>query len=260
MLILNISVVAFSQSVNGDSIGSHTQPSNLKELTHDVFKAEYHQYGAEKFYFEKYNSKAEIEELTISEYSALLNVDVIKYYNLKEYNTELKKQVFKESEEYKILSQLLWQEQNEVKYQNYYFLYNFRNNVENDMYNVTQKAFYLIHSVIDINYTPVQGCINFSGLCLSYPENHTKTTPKDYGNRGYYYHQVIKIPIADAAIALKIEENMNDCALLFIFKMDKAIKRKTGIFTNDFIIGKTQSAYVVNTKTGEIYSQLRLPN
>jgi hypothetical protein len=63
------------------------------------------------------------------------------------------------------------------------------------------------------------------------------------------------IPLKNETMALEIEENLEDCALMMVFNIEKTMKRiYRGNKEEDVIIGKTKYAYIVNKKTGRIYS------
>jgi len=78
-------------------------------------------------------------------------------------------------------------------------------------------------------------------------------------------HDKVTIPVLDENIALEIENNIKDCAVLFIFNIEKIEKNKTyDRFHSDEskgagpynILGKTKSVHIVNTKSGKVYVQV----
>jgi hypothetical protein len=139
-------------------------------------------------------------------------------------------------------------------------------------YDLKTKSFYCYENRIK-PYEP--GYLYFSGLCLSYSSKYTT-----YGSTDYYLYQrefqKFQLPVLDENIALEIENNIKNCAVLFIFNIEttKHITRDgdadrefvsnfTGKasrtdWTNWYILGKTKSVYIVNIENGQVYLQVPL--
>ncbi len=97
------------------------------------------------------------------------------------------------------------------------------------------------------------GCRDFhflllEHLCLTYPRSLVSvTTGKNYFGESLYVQngQTCKVTDEDA---LKVEDHMEDCEMVWVFKFEKAM--------DDKIYGRTTRLYVANKKTGEIYCDL----
>ena len=140
----------------------------------------------------------------------------------------------------------------------YCFLYDINKNRASN-YNTQNKSFSFNVEVSDIYYSDFPNYINFYGLCLSFPSAYllptqTKKSDSDLYSPTYY-KQIFEFPVPDTKTAQKIEKNINDCALLFVFKIDKVEKRKPYNIEN-YIMCNTQEVYIVNKKTQEVYIKL----
>lgn len=185
----------------------------------------------------------------------LLNMDVVRFYKLwNTYDTDLKKKVFVESEEGQKKYAQLKKEYDRVKQNTCSFLYS----IPYSTYDLATKSMKVEYSIWDGNFGNIQNYAEFKLLCLSLPAAIKKEKPKRRfgGGRQYFYNNTLYVPVKSETKALEIENNIKDCALLFIFKLDKAIKRKTNFLTENFVLGNCSNVYIVNTKTGEIYEKL----
>lgn len=89
-------------------------------------------------------------------------------------------------------------------------------------------------------------------LCLSYPSSLISMT-KD----GSYYIQKAQTCKVSEADALKFDNNKEDCALVWTFKVEKIIKMSHDGFPSEPVLyGKTTHLYLANKKTKEIYCDL----
>jgi len=182
----------------------------------------------------------------------MLQKDVIGYHALEQkYNTELKRKVFLESKEAKDLLNEMETIYNEIKTKDFYYLRDF-NSIYHTKYNLSTQSMdteILIsrdQSGIPFNQRSVKTgtpYISFGSLWLSIPNTITI-------KQGVF--QNVTIPLQNQAMALEIEENIEDCALLVVFNLDKVIDERPhrGIV----ISGNTKYAYIVNRRTGKIYS------
>ena len=237
----------FSLALSCLCVGIYAQKTDLSLLLNDCRKVE--QTISNVFYFDVGK-----ETIKLNQMSGLLSKDVFCYYNLTQYDTELKRNVFIKSEKHAQYYAAMLQDFNKVKQDKYYFRFSLRYNHGKE-YNLTQKAFFFQCWLNEVNYASIPGYINLGGLCVSYPQNLITVKTYDHRN-GMQYIQSFKASIKDESIALKIEENMNDCSILFIIKLEKSTKRQTGLFAEDFILAKTDEIYIVNNRTGEIYINL----
>lgn len=89
-------------------------------------------------------------------------------------------------------------------------------------------------------------------LCLSYPRSLISMT-KD----GRYYIQNAQTCKVSETDALKFDNNKNDCALVWTFKVEKIVEMSHDGFSSvPVLYGKTTHLYLANKKTNEIYCDL----
>lgn len=191
----------------------------------------------------------------------ILNKDIIAYNLLNDqYSTELQKKVFLETQEGRLITKKFNELYNFVKTHKFYYLKKLdigkyaSNKCE---YNLKTHCFDICEYVQGKYHNDQisnSGYLNFSHICLNFTPI-LKKLPYEYSAWDTKCtYQNFSIPFRNEKLALEIEENINDCALLLIFKLSHSKKLKTSLFTNSFIFGKTISAYIINTKTGKIYS------
>jgi hypothetical protein len=197
----------------------------------------------------------------IRQFVNLLNKDFWSCYSdLSEtYNTELKKKAFSNTDEYISLNNELTSFSDMAKRNIYYFYYTFYDydSYRIEPYDLATKSFLCKNLYQEAPYI----CDKYySDIRLSYPSEYTIQT-KNYGKK-------VSIPVSDENIALEIENNMKDCAVLFIFNIEKIEKNETyNRFHSDeskgagpyYILGKTKSVHIVNTKSGKVYVQVQVP-
>lgn len=89
-------------------------------------------------------------------------------------------------------------------------------------------------------------------LCLSYPRSLISMT-KD----GRYYIQNAQTCKVSDTDALKFDNNKNDCALVWTFKVEKIVEMSHDGFSSvPVLYGKSTHLYLANKKTKEIYCDL----
>ena len=89
-------------------------------------------------------------------------------------------------------------------------------------------------------------------LCLSYPRSLISMT-KD----GRYYIQNAQTCKVSETDALRFDNNKNDCALVWTFKVEKIVEMSHDGFSSvPVLYGKTTHLYLANKKTNEIYCDL----
>jgi hypothetical protein len=90
-------------------------------------------------------------------------------------------------------------------------------------------------------------------LCLSYPRSLISMT-KD----GDYYIQKAQTCKVSEADALKFDNNKEDCALVWTFKVEKIVEMSLDRFSSVPVLlyGKSTHLYLANKETGEIYCDL----
>lgn len=181
----------------------------------------------------------------------LLSLDLVRFYKLWNiYDTELKKKVFTESDEGKEKYAQMKQEYERIRQCSCSFLYY----ISGSTYDLASKSMKVKYSIYEYDFGNIENYVEFNHLCLSLPAAIKKKKPERYcGGNEYFYRNTLYIPIDSETKALEIENNIGDCALLFIFKLDRAIEKKMLLSNDYFVLGNCANVYIVNTKTGEIY-------
>ena len=186
----------------------------------------------------------------------ILNLDVIGYYKKgKEYDTELKRKIYKQSEEYKKLEVDLKNLRNQFLQSRFYYIRSFYQE-----YNLSKKAFPFENSMYEDVFPNLPGYFVMGSLCIEYA---TKRFPKNkiyyersFGGTNYFIHQTMFLPVKDENKALEIENAKSDKAILCIFKLTKSVWMKTLFSTKDFILTNIESIYLINKKTKEVYCKV----
>ena len=216
-------------------------------------------------HFKFINSQGKSVSCSIDEMYALLRKDVVSYFGLEDtYNSELKIKAYKQTEEYKNNYSLLMADYNKVTQGKAYLMYNLRYNKK---YDVTKHCFLFDIGFDDLYRYSQPGYLCFeNGLALTFPTAYLsrKRQSSNLATNGIYNYNTLKTTTISEAMALKIEDEMDDpycnARLLLIFKLtNTATERKqvsNWIIPQHFVIGKTIAAYIVNEKTGEIYADM----
>ena len=186
----------------------------------------------------------------------IFNLQVVPYFNIKGYDTELKKELFKESKEYKDYEKKLIQIRNEVKNRSFYYISKLRSNE----YNLSKSGFLYEVELYEGNYVAFPGYINHGTLCIEYatsrfPKNKIDVI-KRFGGKDYFYNQRIYLPVKDKKIALKIEEGGDQIRVLFKFKINSVISKRILFSENDYVLTKIEGIYLINQQTGEVYCKV----
>lgn len=207
----------------------------------------------------------------INNLGSIYNLDVVKHYDLKEYDTDLKKEVFKEKPEYKTKLAELKRVKSET-FNNFYCLVLNDGSHDNKRmltmggsggmhpveYDVSKGGFYInLGSYYEA----------FSGLPQVYRKRfELKSIPitkfKAYNEYGQlyddptFYRQMAFFPM-DKSTGLKFEENREDIKVIALFKIDKIDTRKVlrvSYYTNWYIASISKVRIIAyNKKTSEIY-------
>ena len=191
-------------------------------------------------------TRVEMKTFNTKQVINLLTKNIIDYYGLSEkYNTELKKKVFLDSPEGKELSVKFRKIYDETIAKDFYYIYDF--DIKCTKYNI--HTFRMVTEKYPAA-RPEKGYVTFHGcLLLSLPKAITLSgfTPTI---------ERLSIPIKSETIALEIEENIEDFGLLFVFNLKSATQGHPILQLPDKIRGKTKQAYIINKKTGKIYSDV----
>ncbi len=182
-----------------------------------------------------------------------LNVDVFGYYKLAGlYDTDLKQQVYKETDEYKQQYAELKAKSDKLKKTPCYYIGKLEKN-----YDVERKGFAYTkeHSSWGFPDCPgyfVQENLAFEFATKRFPKNKVNITKRTWGNN-VFYKQEILLPVADAKVALKIEENKGNVGVLFLFTPSSYNSKN---FMATVLLARTTAIYLVNTRTGEVYCKV----
>lgn len=192
---------------------------------------------------------------------SILKLDVFEYYDLnKQYDSDLKKKVFKDSDEYKEKLADLEKKKSELKQTTYYLdfepTYYERNNLIK--YDLTSKTFTVKNEIYTDNFYNKPNYIQFDQIIIKAPIGITVDRSQFQAGGVDFIRQSIKFKIDNEALALKIEENRSNLRLLFVFKFTDAIAfegldffgRKTTLYG---LANTLEKVVVYNSSTGEIY-------
>ncbi len=168
----------------------------------------------------------------------------------------MKRELFKESNEYKDYEKKLIQIRNEVKNRSFFYISKLKSNE----YSLSKGGFLYEMELYEGDYVEFPGYINHGTLCIEYatsrfPKNYIEII-KLFGGTNYFYNQRIILPVKDKRVALKVEEGGDQVRVLFKFKID-SVRRKRILFSeNDYVLTKTEGIYLINIKTGEVYCKV----
>lgn len=196
-------------------------------------------------------------ELKDYEIRNILELNVVSYFKLGGYyDTDLKRELFKETDEYKQYESKLKKIRDDMKKSSFYYIHKLNNN-----YNLENSGFLYEIELYEGNYAGFPGYINHETLCIEYATKRFAQNKIDvrkrWGGSDYFYNQRVYLPVKDKRIALRIEEaGRNQVGVLFLFKLDKTKDVKMSFSTHTFILTKTEGIYIVNTQTGEVYCKV----
>ena len=160
----------------------------------------------------------------------LLKKDVIGYYDLgTKYDSPLKKKVFIQSQEYQDLSKRLEKEYQFIIKDTFYI----SSKIERTDYDLNKKSFTFSVPTNSILYSTTK-YIRFGELGLITP------LLNDHG---------VHIKIEDEQTALAVENNYNDCLLVYVFTINEKLSKDD----NNPLIGDMQKIFLVNIKNGKMY-------
>ena len=186
---------------------------------------------------------------------ALFNNDAAGYFNLKNIETELQKKAFNQSEEYTSTYQPRMQQEKKYLLEDEYYVcfpVKSKDNIHYFEYNINRGKFEF--EAWDTEYKEInKGETDFHflfhrNLCLSYPRSLIALTHHEDNNGKDLYSQTVQTCKVSESDALKVENNIENCEIVWIFKFEKVKDR--------YIYGKTTRIYIADKKTGEIYCDL----
>ncbi len=159
----------------------------------------------------------------------LLDGDVMRYYKLySKYNSPLKQKMFRQSQEYKNLWTRLETERRYLLVDTFFVV----SKIQKTNYNLREKAFFIYNNLGYMSKTSTY-YIDLSNLWLVSP---------------LIKREGLKIEIENENIALEVENNYQDCRLVYVFFYD----RDAG-WNIECPIGIIQKILLVNVKNGKVY-------
>lgn len=200
---------------------------------------------------------------SIDQLRDLYNMDVCGYYNLTQYDTELKRKIFANSEDGKVLLETMKNVKTNLNAMNHYYIFPFSANMGWDKaYNLKTKTFDFGYIVDETGFLPVSGYLNFPQFAIKCSPKIRQTVQKRQNTDRVAYLTTIKIPMTESE-ALAIEEHIDDLALAVQFAIQGwgETKRKINLGGDVFITKTCVKAispkiYIIDKKTNEIYFEL----
>jgi len=197
------------------------------------------------------------------EISSIIAPNVFWYYELKEYDSDLKKKVYSETDDYKSKLDKLNIIKKDLMKTDYYLDFQIADYERPYFkYNLNTKSFtFTISSNLSAFYN--DNFLQFDQLCFSKPEGISVKNQKFHSGSVDVVKQVIEVKIQDDKSALKIEEAGENVRFLFLFKFASAKE-----FFNDLLgtgygyreyhlLTNLSKVIVYNLATGEILKELK---
>jgi len=204
-----------------------------------------------------------MDERQEREISSVLASNVFWYYNLTSYDSELKRKVFTATDEYK--SKLA--ELNQIKFdllkRDHYLDLEIADYEKRTFkYDLRAKTFsFTISSYLSVFYN--DSFLQFDNICFRKPTDILLKNSKFHSGQVDVVKQFIAIRVPEETIALKIEENVDDVRILFLFKFVSAKEFinypfGSGYGTREYyLLTNLNKAIVYNLRTGEIYQEFK---
>ena len=192
---------------------------------------------------------------TYDQVNAILQGDVVRAKGLQsKYKTSLQQEAFAQSPEATKLKRELEEEKKYIKSS----LCSIEYQCEDLKYDAKLKAFVWNKMYSDIRFYQETGYFCAGKFMISYPQQLFTIQGEDYGNRGYYYRQIFRLPTLPIETALKIEENIKDVRLLFVGKFIRSkVVDDDKIWKREYLYFKATKVYLINRMGDmEIYADL----
>lgn len=251
LLFLFVAVVAMAES---------------SDLTVQDLKKGRGQFLDTKDYFKKQFLKGRYEDGTeakIEDYEIrnIFELNVVSYFKLGGYyDTDLKRELFKETDEYKQYETELKGIREDIKKSSFYYIHKLSDYYKLN-YDLENSGFLYEIELYEGCYADFPGYINHGTLCIEYATKRFAQNNIDirkrWGGSDYFYNQRVYLPVKDKRVALQIEEAGRDqVGVLFLFKINSTKDVKMLFSTHTFILTQTEAIYIVNTQTGEVYCKV----
>ena len=198
----------------------------------------------------------ETEELPLYKLKWIYDLDVIPYYRIQGYDTDLQKELYKETDEYKEYVKKLSSIRDSIKCSSFYYVHRLESN-----YDLNKLAFAYNIELYEGGYTNIPGYINHGKFCFEYatkrfPYNNIEISVRQSYVGDKYYNQRIYLPVKNKQTALKIEQAGKNKAVLFVFKIDSVKMVQHSFFKEELALARTVGIYIINTETGEVYCKV----
>ena len=195
--------------------------------------------------------------------NSILNLNVIRYYELKQYDTKLKESIYKKTDDYKQkLSELIVLKKKLFSTTYYLDLIQ-----ENDLgyyyskYDIVNKTFTFVNNIYYETNINRNDIIQFDDLVFYIPQGFGVKKRHIVWDTIDFTQQSISFKIKDENIALKLEENNKDIRMLFVFdftKVDVYTGNMFGIkYLTNHLLTKLKKVIVYNGVTDEIYAEYK---
>ena len=242
-----------TEFVNGTIVAKHIKDLHLMARKNNkrLFACDDEAYSLNHCAYDGSTKKSKRKSL-----ECLLKNDVVGYFDTEGVKTDLEKKVLSQQTEY--ISEHLprMQKERELLFNDLFIvstpLYHydkFKFDVKTNRYCFETRSFErktIYYGFRDFHFH-IENGYNSDGLCLSYPRSLISMEETIDGDDVSYKLRIQTCTVKDKD-ALKVEKNLNDCKLVWMFQIEDV--------KGDRIYGKTTNLYLVNEKTKEIYCDL----
>lgn len=190
----------------------------------------------------------------LKNFISTLNSDVFEYYDIKsKFETDLKRKVYSETEDYKTkyteLERLKSKMISTIYYLDFEPDYFERNNLI--------KTFSVSNEIYLSSFYNKTGYIQFDQILFKCPADFTVNTRNISHECDDFIEERISFKIDNESLALKIEENRTSLRLLFVFSFTGTSPFQGKILdlksTDYYLMTDLRKVIVYNSKTNEIY-------
>jgi len=193
---------------------------------------------------------------------SILNLDVLSYYDLKnQYNTDSKRTIYKESEDYRIKYSELEELRSQMISLTYFLdfepdYYDEKSIAIN--YNPDTRSFSVSNNVSFSSFYDENGFIQFDQILFKCPSGIAVTKKNINYACVDVIEETISFEIKNQNLVPKIEENKNFLRLLCVFSFTGTVALKadrSNLISSDYcFMTDLKSVVVYNSRTNEIYS------
>lgn len=192
----------------------------------------------------------------------IYKLDIFSCYGISEYDTDLKRKIFRETAEGQRLISELKVRRQDIMSSKLYYIFPFDANWGwGKKYNLKTRTLDFSYIVDADKFISIQGYTNFPQLIIKCSSAIKQYNEKRYNSNTnhYSYLNTIKIPMSEN-VALPIEENINNMALVVECKIQqlKYTSRQVSFFnlTTYCLQGVSTNIYIIDKNTNEIYFSL----